>query len=1438
MIISLTGYSEGLMFNSFLKITAFIFLLTNLMFSQSISSTTAGGHWNSASTWVGGNIPGVNNDVIINGPVVCDTRIVNNLTVNQSGSLEDECCSGRNITVNGNLLNLGTIKNVYGGLNIYVKGNVTNNGVMTQSGLCFAGSGDQQISGTAKLSVNNMWKYPDGKIIAAQNLIIDSVTTVDLNGDILVMGAYKLTKLPNKIIHTYFTGGVINSNGQIDISGVAVMYSNLSGNFTLVGNNVMEFGNITVENNLHVGPGKIIQDECCAGRSITVKGDVINDGTIRTGYGGLTIYAQKNVINNGNMLQSGLCFSGAGDQQISGTKLFSPANIWKNPDGKIYAASNIIIDSVTIVDLNNDVLDMGSYKLTKLTNKIIHKYFTNGTIHSNGDIDISGVGVMYSNLSGNFTLVGNNVMEFGNITVLNNFHVGPGKIIQDECCAGRSITVHGDVINDGTIRNGYGGLTIYVWNNVINNGKMEQSGLCFNGSGIQQISGGKMFSPGKIWKDPSGTIMAKSDLLIDSLTTVDLSRDTLNMGSLKLAKVTNKVISSHFTGGIIISNGEIDVSGISIMYSNLGGNPILTGKNIMEFGNIEVFGNLTISPEKIIQDECCAGRRITIHGNLNNFGTIKNGYGGLGIITYGNIFNGGSITNNYVSQRTEGQTRTISGIFDAATNFEYTGTPLSGKIEIDGSARFNKPILVNKSGLELIVAEGSALYSYGGAGNSYGAGISNYGNIINKGIFHTTVGIHYSGKVYLDPGMNIDLKLLDWPEVTNVNVTTYNFVHPRMKTSVKRWWKINSDGNIKGYKIILNYDDDLLNGQNEDLLKVFLSTDNGDTWNLISNPLNTVLDKVNNTISVGSDQSPITEGVGDIIISTGGTIAIPSLSLAVGGRKQIRVGPPNRYTVSYWNNDNFTSDYTVVELKTNRGVHIMKVITKSIDTGESVEIPIDSLTYDGVNNEVYLVAQPLQPGEVRTFDVVLGAVPDVKKASSVMLEPITFTAALLWVGGAILEDYVSNVVVEGCYEMWRPVRHDEALMDASTKALTNSMKKAATFENGGKAIGKKAAEEIIKKTGHAAAWPVFLAKDIFDCMGNTFRGITDYLNGNFDKAEKGLEKVTSWDPNAKEGPAGFGSNGYMATSAPMNYTIYFENKKEATAPAWKIVILDTLDENVFDLSTVKFGKMSHNMGTASITGNILRWEFVEIELPPNVTPPEGEGWVQFTVHPKQGLPTGTEIKNKAVITFDLNPPIATNVSLNTLDFDSPTTTPISLNQIGNKLEFVWNADDGSGSGIKKSMVYISTGGGPYDLAGIADADRLIIDIVPERQYKLYVLSEDNVGNGEKEPSQIVDIITGMEKEEKILPTEYKLFQNHPNPFNPSTTIYYWIPKDGNVELEIYNILGEKLMTVVNQFQKMGSYNKTVNLNNFASGVYIYSLKVNSFKSVKKMMLVK
>ncbi len=95
----------------------------------------------------------------------------------------------------------------------------------------------------------------------------------------------------------------------------------------------------------------------------------------------------------------------------------------------------------------------------------------------------------------------------------------------------------------------------------------------------------------------------------------------------------------------------------------------------------------------------------------------------------------------------------------------------------------------------------------------------------------------------------------------------------------------------------------------------------------------------------------------------------------------------------------------------------------------------------------------------------------------------------------------------------------------------------------------------------------------------------------------------------------------------------------------------------------------------------------------------------------------------------------------------------------------------------------------------------------------------------------------MASKEEV-PNEYALFENYPNPFNPTTSIKYQIPEEGFVTIKIFDVIGREVASLVNQNQKAGKYTAEFNALNFSSGLYIYQLKVNDFISTKKMMLLK
>ncbi len=123
---------------------------------------------------------------------------------------------------------------------------------------------------------------------------------------------------------------------------------------------------------------------------------------------------------------------------------------------------------------------------------------------------------------------------------------------------------------------------------------------------------------------------------------------------------------------------------------------------------------------------------------------------------------------------------------------------------------------------------------------------------------------------------------------------------------------------------------------------------------------------------------------------------------------------------------------------------------------------------------------------------------------------------------------------------------------------------------------------------------------------------------------------------------------------------------------------------------------------------------------------------------------------------------------------------------------------------------------------------LIAFVQNDDSKEVLVANKVNLGNKPNAISQNGDQI----------PHTFGLKQNYPNPFNPSTTIQYDLAKTSDVELNIYDISGKKIMTLVHGVQNAGTYRYELNGAHLASGVYFYTLKAGNFSATKKMILLK
>ena len=272
---------------------------------------------------------------------------------------------------------------------------------------------------------------------------------------------------------------------------------------------------------------------------------------------------------------------------------------------------------------------------------------------------------------------------------------------------------------------------------------------------------------------------------------------------------------------------------------------------------------------------------------------------------------------------------------------------------------------------------------------------------------------------------------------------------------------------------------------------------------------------------------------------------------------------------------------------------------------------------------------------------------------------------------------------------------------------------------------------------------------------------------------KNVLAVNSLDPNEKSGTVSNPDNSYIRGDRSLPYRIDFENIASATAPAQQVIIADTLDAKVFDLSSVSFtsfgfGDINHSVtpGVSAYTTlidlrplndvvvrtdmkmdiatGVLTVKFLSLDpatleimndpeggfLPPNVDYRSGQGFVMYSVSPKTELPTGTELKNKAHIFFDNNEAIVTNTFTNLIDKTKPAARVQSAveNSMPGELTVTWEGNDAH-AGIQSFDIYRSVDDGPFELwLGGTTETEVNFEATAGSAYGFYAVSRDYAGN--------------------------------------------------------------------------------------------------------------
>ena len=193
----------------------------------------------------------------------------------------------------------------------------------------------------------------------------------------------------------------------------------------------------------------------------------------------------------------------------------------------------------------------------------------------------------------------------------------------------------------------------------------------------------------------------------------------------------------------------------------------------------------------------------------------------------------------------------------------------------------------------------------------------------------------------------------------------------------------------------------------------------------------------------------------------------------------------------------------------------------------------------------------------------------------------------------------------------------------------------------------------------------------------------------------------------------------------------------------------------------------------------------------------------------------------------------------TLGVNNPpsiTSTPDTVANVGEEYSYQVEADDIDGDTLSYSIT-----SGPAWLSINANSGALTgtpqqSDVGSE---SVTVEVEDGKGGSDTQ-TFIINVMSATDVEliGQQIPDHFDLYNNYPNPFNPSTRIRFAVPEISNVKIEVYNLTGEKVTTLINEVKSAGYYEVNFNAVNIASGIYFYRIQAGDFVETKKMILLK
>jgi len=488
--------------------------------AATIHSTTAGGDWNKAETWVGGQVPGADDSVVVNGIVnVTSSTTIKNVVVSGSAILQSDATSADTLIVNGDITNNGIIKDTDEGAPFYIKvaGNITNNGQWKNSRTSIIDTQTRSIIGnpiqSSELKFASNLSIQNTSIAFANKVYFDSKLTLTFpnSNEIIFSGeVYFSNKVnfPNSAKITFlgkvsYVHNIIGENltlvyGGSERQNIDSNVHNASQIILAGSGEKIVSSTTTINGSLNVEKNATLQSHATSSDTLIVNGDITNNGIIKDTDEGAPFYIKVagNITNNGTWNNSRTSIIDTQTRSIIGNPIQS---------SELKFASNLSIQNTSIAFANKVYFDSKLTLTFPNSNEIIFSgevYFSNKVNFPNSaKITFLGkVSYVHNIIGENLTLVyggserqniDSNVHNASQIilagsgekivssttTINGSLNVGKNATLQSHATSSDTLIVNGDITNNGIIKDTDEGAPFYikVSGNILNNGTWNNS---------------------------------------------------------------------------------------------------------------------------------------------------------------------------------------------------------------------------------------------------------------------------------------------------------------------------------------------------------------------------------------------------------------------------------------------------------------------------------------------------------------------------------------------------------------------------------------------------------------------------------------------------------------------------------------------------------------------------------------------------------------------------------------------------------------------------------------------------------------------------------------------------------------------------------------------------------------------------------------------------